>query len=106
MSAQSPEDPFLERCIPSVDARSLLSIDDRVVIDLRSPAEHEEDQVPGAVNVPLFEDEERALIGLLYKSQSPDAAFLRGLELVRARLLSVVEAICSHAGLDLSLIHI
>jgi|LakMenEpi05Aug10_1017310.scaffolds.fasta_scaffold01102_2 tRNA 2-selenouridine synthase len=87
----------LRGCIGSVTAAELLQVQERVVIDLRSPGEHEEDQIPGSVNLPLFGDEERALVGLLYKSQSPDAAFLRGIELVRPRLVRLVEEICSLA---------
>lgn len=98
MSGSDQEESVLERCVPGVDARSLLALQQRVVIDLRSPEEFREDQVPGSLNVPLFEDEERALIGLLYKSQSPDEAFRRGLELVRGRLAELVRRICSAAG--------
>jgi tRNA 2-selenouridine synthase SelU len=98
MSGSDQEESVLQRCVPGVDARSLLALHQRVVIDLRSPEEFREDQVPGSLNVPLFEDEERALIGLLYKSLSPDEAFRRGLELVRGRLAELVRKICSAAG--------
>jgi tRNA 2-selenouridine synthase len=55
-------------------------------VDLRSPSEHARDAIPGAVNVPLFDDDERALIGTLYKQVSPEAAYARGLALVTPRL--------------------
>ncbi|MEQ1894593.1 MAG: rhodanese-like domain-containing protein, partial [Planctomycetota bacterium] len=42
----------------------------RLLVDLRSPGEFAEDHLPGALNVPLFDDAERALIGTLYARQS------------------------------------
>ncbi len=40
------------------------------VIDVRSPAEFEEDHVPGAVNMPVLSNEERARVGTVYKQDS------------------------------------
>jgi tRNA 2-selenouridine synthase len=54
------------------------------IVDLRSPAEYARDHLPGAVNVPLFDDAQRALVGTLYKHDSPQQAFDRGLEMVEA----------------------
>ncbi len=39
------------------------------VIDARSPAEYAEDHLPGAVSCPILEDDERALVGTIYKQQ-------------------------------------
>ena len=41
------------------------------VIDVRSPAEYAEDHVPGAINLPVLDNEERAEVGTMYKQQSP-----------------------------------
>ena len=43
-------------CVPSLTPAELLALDDPLVIDLRSPAEHAHDSIPGAHNVPLFDD--------------------------------------------------
>ena len=40
------------------------------ILDARSPAEYAEDHLPGAVNVPVLDDAERALVGTVYKEQS------------------------------------
>ena len=40
------------------------------VIDVRSPAEYAEDHVPGAVNLPVLDNSERALVGTIYKQES------------------------------------
>ena len=44
------------------------------VIDVRSPAEFEHGHVPGALNIPLFSNDERAHVGTVYKKQSKEAA--------------------------------
>ena len=40
-------------------------------IDVRSPAEFAEDHLPGAVNWPVLDDDERRRVGTLYKQVSP-----------------------------------
>lgn len=56
------------------------SFDD--IIDVRAPAEWAEDHVPGAINLPVLDDAERALIGTIYKQESPFLARKRGAALV------------------------
>ncbi|WP_417247822.1 tRNA 2-selenouridine(34) synthase MnmH [Celeribacter sp.] len=41
------------------------------IIDVRSPSEFAEDHIPGAVNLPVFSDRERAQVGTIYVQQSP-----------------------------------
>mgnify|MGYP001793080789 CR=1 FL=1 len=53
----------------SLSALSAHGYDD--VIDVRSPAEFAEDHVPGAINLPVLDNEERARVGTIYKQQSP-----------------------------------
>lgn len=52
------------------------------VIDVRSPAEFAEDHVPGAINCPVLDNEERIRVGTLYKQDSPFAARKIGAALV------------------------
>lgn len=55
-------------------------------VDVRSPAEYAESTIPGAVNLALFSDEERKIIGTLYKHSSTDTAKQRGVEIVSEKL--------------------
>lgn len=57
-----------------------------VMIDVRSPGEFAKGHIPGAYNIPLFSNEERALVGTLYKKEGPSPALLKGLELVGPKL--------------------
>ena len=52
------------------------------IVDVRSPGEFEQGHVPGAVNLPLFSNEERAQVGTVYKQQGRQLAVQLGLELV------------------------
>ncbi|MGB1034867.1 MAG: tRNA 2-selenouridine(34) synthase MnmH, partial [Primorskyibacter sp.] len=52
------------------------------VIDVRSPSEYAEDHLPGAINLPVLSDAERAQVGTIYKQQSPFLARKIGAALV------------------------
>ena len=52
------------------------------VVDVRSPAEYEHSHIPGAVSIPLFDNEQRAIIGTLYKQQGKIQAVQKGLDFV------------------------
>ena len=87
--------------VPTVDAELLARLRGEAfppVIDLRSPSEFADDHLPGAVNVPLFDDAERALVGFLYKQHSPDEAFTRGLDIVTAKINAIVTGVARAAG--------
>lgn len=51
------------------------------VIDVRSPSEFITGHIPGAHNIPLFSDEERAIVGTIYKKSGRIPAILEGLKL-------------------------
>ena len=61
-----------------------------VIIDVRAPIEFKKGHIANAINVPLFEDIERAEIGTLYKQQGKDIAVTRGLEIVSPKLVPFV----------------
>ncbi|MGB3316665.1 MAG: tRNA 2-selenouridine(34) synthase MnmH [Albidovulum sp.] len=52
------------------------------VIDVRAPSEFAEDHLPGAINLPVLDDAERAHVGTIYKQQSPFLARKVGAALV------------------------
>ena len=61
------------------------------LVDVRSPSEFAKAHWPGAVNLPLFDDEGRAEVGTLYKQQGRQQAIQRGLELVGPQLAAMGE---------------
>ena len=60
------------------------------ILDVRSPAEHEQGCLPGAVSFPLFSNEERAQVGTCYKQQGRDEAVELGLSIASPKLVSFV----------------
>lgn len=52
------------------------------IIDVRAPAEYAEDHLPGAISLPVLDDEERARVGTIYKQVSPFSARKIGAALV------------------------
>ncbi|MCB2197425.1 MAG: tRNA 2-selenouridine(34) synthase MnmH [Bacteroidetes bacterium] len=56
------------------------------VIDVRSPGEFEKGHIPCAYNIPIFTNEERAIVGTTYKQQGKEPAVLKGLEIVGTKL--------------------
>ncbi|HEX6226327.1 MAG TPA: tRNA 2-selenouridine(34) synthase MnmH [Chryseolinea sp.] len=49
--------------------------------DVRTPAEFADGHIPGAFNLPLFSNEERASIGITYKEHGKEAAILLGFDI-------------------------
>ena len=94
-----PVEPFLKRG-GLLDAGAVNGAEGRapVILDVRAPCEFARGRIPGAINVPLFCDDERAEVGTLYKRLGHDAAVRRGLEIVEGkgpeRLLHDVPALC------------
>ncbi|WP_425100248.1 tRNA 2-selenouridine(34) synthase MnmH [Tropicibacter sp. S64] len=66
------------------------------VIDVRSPAEYAEDHVPGAINLPVLDNEERARVGTMYKQVSPFQARKLGAALVFRNAANAIETALSH----------
>ncbi len=56
------------------------------VLDVRSPQEYEKGHIPGAINLPILNDEERKQVGTVYKQHGQKAAVLKGLELTGPHL--------------------
>lgn len=61
-----------------------------VTIDVRSPLEFEAGHKVGAINMPLFSNEERAEVGTLYKQVGRERAVERGLEFVGPKMAELV----------------
>lgn len=66
---------------------------DHLVIDVRSEGEYSHAHIPGAYNLPLFNNEERKMVGTLYKQVSREDAIKRGLDFYGVKMRSMVEAV-------------
>ena len=61
------------------------------IVDVRTPAEFATGHIPGAHNIPIFSDEERALVGTCYKKSGKEPAVELGLKLVGPKLFDLVK---------------
>jgi len=62
------------------------------VLDVRSPSEYNHAHIPGAISLPLFSDEERKIVGTLYKQQGREPAIKAGLDIFGPKMRLMVEA--------------
>jgi len=61
------------------------------VVDVRAPKEYEQGHIPGAVNIPLFDDQERKVVGTAYKQVNREAAMYAGLEFAGKKLVQLAK---------------
>lgn len=66
------------------------------VIDVRSPSEFKMGHIPGAINIHLFDDAERVIVGTKYKKEGRVPAILEGLKLTGPDMASKLEQALSN----------
>lgn len=71
----------------------LLLAKNHLVLDVRSPGEYAHAHMPGAISLPLFNDEERAKVGTTYKQQSRENAIKIGLDFFGPNMRGMVERV-------------
>ncbi|MDB5841544.1 MAG: ybbB [Herminiimonas sp.] len=63
------------------------------IVDVRSPSEFAEDHLPGAINCPVLDDDERVLVGTMYKQVSAFDAKKVGAALVARNISRHIDAV-------------
>ncbi len=71
----------------------LLLAKTNLVLDVRSPSEYAQAHIPSAKSVPLFNDEERKMVGTAYKQESKQIAIKLGLDFFGTKMRSMVEEV-------------
>ncbi|MEA3543619.1 MAG: tRNA 2-selenouridine(34) synthase MnmH [Thermodesulfobacteriota bacterium] len=64
-----------------------------LIIDVRTPAEFAEATIPGAANVPIFSNDERAQVGTVFKQQGKKDARKLGVTLVAPKIPQLMEQV-------------
>lgn len=82
-----------------------LARSDLLFVDLRSPREHAESSIPGAVNIPLFDDDEHHRLGIIYHRRGEQAARRTALEIVAPKLPRLVDQITGSSGNKIPLLY-
>ncbi len=75
------------------------------VVDVRSPGEFAAGHIPGAVNIPLFDDAERAEVGTIYRHKGNLQAVLRGIDLAAPSFSGKLERALELSGGGRLLLH-
>jgi tRNA 2-selenouridine synthase len=78
--------------VTRIDIETFLSLGfQHPVIDVRSDGEFAHAHIPGAVSMPLFNNEERKVVGAAYKQQSKQQAIKIGLAIFGKKMVEMVE---------------
>jgi tRNA 2-selenouridine synthase len=75
------------------------------VVDVRSPSEYLTGHIPGAINIPLFDDREREAVGIKYKNEGRSNAIIHGLELTGTQMAGKLKSALSAAKEGKLLVH-
>ena len=80
--------------IEKIQIQQFISLSaDYPVLDVRSPGEYLHAHIPGAYSLPLFTDQERAVVGTLYKQEGRESAIKTGLDYFGVKMRRMVEEI-------------
>ncbi len=69
----------------------VLKLDKTSLFDVRSPSEYNHAHIPGAKSLPIFSDDERKIVGTLYKQESREKAIKIGLEIFGKKTVQLLE---------------
>ena len=56
------------------------------IIDVRSPSEYYKGHLPNSINIPLFDNDERSIIGTIYKKEGREKAVIEGLNFFEKKM--------------------
>ncbi len=88
-----------------INIESFISLSARIpVIDVRAPSEYKQGHIPGALNIPLFDDQERKVVGTAYKQINKEAAMYAGLDFAGKKLVSLAKEGVRTAGRNKTLL--
>ena len=89
-----------------IDIKEFLKLSEtHPILDVRTPAEFAQGHIVGALNLPIFTNEERVIIGTLYKKEGKQPAVLKGLEIVGPKLHHFVQDGIKLNKSDIFLVH-
>jgi tRNA 2-selenouridine synthase len=79
--------------LKEITVEELFNTNNPIIIDIRSPIEYKDGAIPGAINIPLFTDDERQVVGTIYKQEGQDQAKWRAMEIVSPKLPMLLKTI-------------
>lgn len=67
--------------------------EESILVDVRSPGEYLEYTIPNAINIPILDNEERKVVGTVYRQEGVEAAKSLGVKIVSNKLPDIYEKI-------------
>lgn len=98
--------PYLYKMVRTLSIESLVGeYASLPLLDVRAPAEYLHGHIPGALSLPLFSNEERAVVGTTYKQQGRDAAVLAGFDIVGPKWAELIRQALLYAPSKKVVVH-
>jgi tRNA 2-selenouridine synthase len=82
---------MFQKTVPAVEFIKGSRQSGAVILDVRSESEYQKAHIPGAINIPLLNNEHRKSIGTIYKQKGREAAVLKGFELVGPKFAGIIQ---------------
>lgn len=72
---------------------NLSSLRQPLIVDVRSPCEHAAENIPDSINIPLLDNDERAIVGTLYAQQGEIAARRLAVKIISPKIPEIIDRI-------------
>ncbi len=82
--------------IQTISIHEALKEQDTIFIDTRTPKEYQEDHLPNAINLPILSNEERAIVGTIYKQVSQEDAINKGVEFFSQKMSEYIKEVSQY----------
>lgn len=78
-----------------ITVEEAINMKDKIFIDVRSPLEFTKGSIPGAINIPILDNDERVDVGTIYTNKNPEDAKIKGIEYASSKLSSIYNQVFS-----------
>lgn len=75
-----------------------LKLKDKVFVDVRTPLEFSRDHIYDAINIPVLSNEQRAIVGTIYKKEDPKKAVDVGIDYFSEKLPKIIKELRKYEG--------
>ena len=76
-----------------IKVEQAVAVNNPIFVDVRSPEEYAAGHIPGAINIPLFNDRERADVGTAYKQIGVEESKHLGLSIAAGKLPAIIQQV-------------
>lgn len=85
----------MKNLFQKIAVQEALNLENKIFIDVRSPIEFVEATIPGSINIPILDNDERVIVGTIYKQKGSYDAKIKGIEFASKKLSSIYSQVNS-----------